>query len=206
MHRNTLITLALLSLLGIFTAHIVVTPVIALPAGSTILSNSTAGTPTSTPGEQNDSRGTISTLVMDSLQQDQYWKAYVGNITGRLSLDDASSFTIYDWPVSVSKIGEVYITRHASPDFTNVSCANIGNISSEEAWFGMGSSQTDNIRNTFNQTVHQPFIVHTTTLSNSTCNSTATYRNDSVQNLTGNNHYFQEIVIQDSSDQIIFVS
>src|SRR3989338_5789452 len=40
--------------------------------------------------------GYIFTMNLDTTQQNKRWKAYVGNVTGKLTLDDASSYTIFD--------------------------------------------------------------------------------------------------------------
>jgi hypothetical protein len=178
----------------------------AAPTGASIVSNTTVGAPSYSPGNLTTSRGTITTVILNSIQQDQNWKAYVGNITGRLVLDDASSFTIYEWPLSVSKQGEVYLSRASSPDFTNVSCADTGNITVEEAFHNMTTTQVDNINRTFNYTNHSAFFVGTVSISANTCKTTATYVNDTVQNMSSTNTSFQQILLQDNASNIIIVT
>jgi len=178
----------------------------ALPTGASIVSNTTAGLPTYTAGNLTQDRGTITTIILSATQQDQNWKAYVGNITGKLTLDNAGGQTIYEWPIPLSdKKGEVYITRSGSPDFTNVSCANDVNISTEEYFHNMTLAQGDNIRNTFNLTNHYGFYVGTTYINNNSCNSTATFVNDVAQAVTGAQR-FQEVVIQDGLFNTLFVT
>jgi hypothetical protein len=177
----------------------------ALPGGATITSNSTAGTPSPTPSNRSDARGTITTIIINAVQQDQFWKGYVGNISGRLSLDDATGNTIYDWPISLSKEGEVYVSRASSPVFGSVGCANINNITREEGYYGMTTTQSDNINKTFNATSHQQFFVGNQSITANSCRSTATYVNDSPQTLDGN-QYFQEIVLQDSSFNLVYTT
>jgi hypothetical protein len=185
-------------------AYLAIHMATALPSGSTITTNATAGTPNPTPSNRTDTRGTITTILLNSVQQDQYWKGYVGNISGRLSLDDASGNTIYDWPLSLTKIGEVYLSRASSPTFSNVSCANINNITAEEAYFGMTSLQSDNINKTFNATNHQAFFVGSQSITANSCRSALTYINDTAQSV--NNAYFAELVLMDIAQNLIYTT
>lgn len=204
MNRNIVTVLALAAAYAL-TLYMLSQSAFALPAGATITFNETAGTPTQTPSNRSDARGTITTVILNGVQQDQYWKAYVGNITGRLSLDDASGNTIYDWPISVNKVGEVYISRHSSLNFSNVTCASVGNISAEQGYYGMVETQADSINRTFNATSHQSFLVGALTITTNTCRSTATYRNDTAQNMDGS-QTFQELILQDNTNKLVFVT
>ncbi|MBD3203542.1 hypothetical protein GF327_04560, partial [Candidatus Woesearchaeota archaeon] len=42
---------------------------------------------------RSDEKGTITTVVLDSIQQDYKWKAYVGNVTSTFTLDDEADYT-----------------------------------------------------------------------------------------------------------------
>jgi hypothetical protein len=170
------------------------------PTGASVDSNSTAGSPTSSPDSLTDPRGTITTIVLSSLQQDQYWKAYVGNITGQLSLDDASGNTIYDWALaSVNKSGEVYVSRYNAITWSNISCINLSVLNAEMTFFGMAPTSSDSINNTYNYTSHAAVQVGTTTLSANSCRSTATYRSDVRQAMDGSQR-FQALIIQDNAN------
>lgn len=204
MNRHTTTTLLLLALLGAAIGYWMQS-VEALPGGATITFNSTSGVPSATPSNRTDPHGTITTIILNGVQQDQYWKGYVGNITGKLSLDDATGFTIYDWPISLTKNGEVYVSRSNAPVFSSVSCASIGNITNEEAYYGMVTTQSDDINKTFNATSHQTFLVGAQSIGANTCKSTATYRNDLPQALDGN-QFFQEVLLQDSSANLLYVT
>jgi len=167
----------------------------ALPAGPVInyISNSTAAS-VSTNRTQ-DEKGTITVITLDSNQQDYKWKAYVGNVSGKLALDDASTKTIYDWTLG-TPTGEVYVTRASSVAWASIECANETVISNEQTALGMLSSDNDNINKTFNFTVHANIDVATNTIANSTCPSTATYVDDVPQTIdeTAN---FQEVLLSD---------
>lgn len=174
------------------------------PAGAVISGNTTETAPVAAPGMRNDSRSTITTMLLNSLQQDQHWKAYVGNVTGSLSLDDASNATIYDWDLTTIS-GQVYATRYNNITWTSVSCASAADIISESSFNNMTASKPDRINATFNWTVHKTFQVGTTTLTNSTCKSTVTYVNDS-RRTPNESSTFQEILIKDTNSYFIYMA
>jgi hypothetical protein len=204
--NRTAATTLLLAVMVVIAAYVAVQLASAAPTGATIISNTTAGTPTYAPGSLTNDRGTITTVILSALQQDQYWKAYIGNITGKLILADANSNNIYDWPFSVgSKQGEVYMSRASSPVFTTVTCANANNITAEETFNNMTPAQSDTITKTFNYTSHHAFFVGIVPITANTCDSTATYVNSSIQNMGGNQN-FQEVLLQDNTSNVIFVT
>lgn len=168
----------------------------ALPAGPVInyVSNSTAATVLTSRNQ--DEKGTITVIDINSNQQDYKWKAYVGNVTGKLALDDGTANTIYDWTLG-TPTGEVYVTRSSSVTWANVTCANDTVIQDEQTALGMLSTDNDNINKTFNYTVHQSIIVGTKNIDNSTCRSTATYISDAPQTITETT-LFQEVLLSDS--------
>ena len=181
------------------------------PEGPTVsvLGNSTrntgAGTKVNITGGvgQNTSGGYIFSINLDALQTNARWKAYYGNVTGVLTLDDANAYTIYRWPVSAGGItGNVYATRASStPTWAGVACASVAQIETEN--FALNhTNANDNITATFNATNHSTFIVAGTSLN--TCRYTATYKNDvaQAQNLAAD---FQEIVIHDGTN-VVYVT
>lgn len=168
----------------------------ALPAGPVItyISNSTAAS-VSTSRNQ-DEKGTITVLTLDSNQQDYKWKAYVGNVTGKLALDDGTANTIYDWTLG-TPTGEVYVSRASSVTWSNITCANDTVIQTEQSALGMLDTDHDNINKTFNYTAHQSILVGTNNIANSTCRSTATYVSDTPQTID-ETALFQEVLLSDS--------
>jgi hypothetical protein len=167
----------------------------ALPVGPIInyVSNSTA-TPVSANRSQ-DLKGTITTITLSANQQDYKWKAYVGNVSGKLALDDASGKSIYDWTMGAA-VGEVYVSRASSISWANVSCVNQAVIDSEQSALGMIGSATDSLNRTFNYTTHKSFLVGTKNISSSSCRSAVTYINDAPQ-IISESSYFQEILLKD---------
>ena len=167
----------------------------ALPSAPAItyISNSTAAS-----GLQNrsqDAKGTITTITLSANQQDYKWKAYVGNVSGKVALDDATGKSIYDWNLGTSQGGKVLVSRFSNINWANISCANQVAIDGEQTGLGISLSAADNINSTFNYTNHKNFNVGVTPLSN--CRSTATYIND-AQQVMNSTAYFQEILLRDS--------
>lgn len=177
----------------------------ALPAGPVInyVSNSTATSVSA--NRSTDAKGTITIVTLDSNQQDYKWKAYVGNVSGKLALDDGTTATIYDWTLGTPS-GEVYVTRASSVSWDNVTCANDSVITNEQSALGMTDLDSDNINKTFNYTAHQSFLVGTKNITQSSCRNTATYVSDSPQ-VVDENALFQEVLLADSlTGSLIFTT
>ncbi len=185
-------------LLVLFLLCLAVT-VFADPSGSTVSGNTTVTGPVVAPAFRNESRGTITTMVLSAIQQDQHWKAYVGNISGGLTLDNPAQATIYSWNLA-SVTGQVYASRNSSVNWAsgNIVCASATVIGNESIFNNMSASATDRVNMTFNWTVHKQFQIGSNTIAQSTCNSTAMYVNDTKQTPTITSP-FQEVLIMDSA-------
>lgn len=176
----------------------------AQPSGATITFNETVIPDAAPAASITTAGGSFTTLVLNGTFQNQKWKAYVGNVTGILSLDDSSSNTIYDWEL-VTIAGEVYVSRTNSIDWGTIGCAAESTINAEQSFLSMNSTSIDNINNTFNNTVHKSFYVGTTPISNSTCRSIATYVGDAKQTIS-ENAKFQEVLLDDSSGSLVYTT
>lgn len=191
--------------LGLFVVLFLSTIAYALPTGPvvTYISNTTLASVSASRNE--DAKGTITTVTMSATQQDYKWKAYVGNVTGRFVLDDASAKAIYDWSLG-SVTGKVFATRSSAVNWGSVSCVNQSVIDSEEGALGTTSSGTDSINTTFNYTIHRNFLVGTLNITNSSCRSTYTYINGTPQN-SAENASFQEILLKDNvSSNLVYTT
>ncbi|MGV8162890.1 MAG: hypothetical protein ACP5N2_06185 [Candidatus Nanoarchaeia archaeon] len=175
--------------------------VFADPMGTTITSNITDTGRTISPANRTDPGGTITTMVLNAIQQDQQWKAYVGNITGSLTLDDSSGYTIYSWSLSASEIsGEIFASRSSSLTWSNVNCSSLATVQTEQSALNINDTVTDSIKNTFNFTVHPSMIVAGRTISADSCNATSTFVNDARQvQATAD---FPEILLHDNTNLI----
>ena len=168
----------------------------ALPTGPVItyVSNSSAA---SLPSNRTqDEKGTITVITMVANQQDYKWKAYVGNVSGKLALDDGTAFTIYDWTMGTPS-GEVYVTRASTVNWPNVTCASQAMIYTEENEVDISSATVDSINSTFNSQSHKSFSAGTVDIVNSSCRSTATYVSDASQ-VVNETSVFQEILLGDA--------
>ena len=176
---------------------------LAVPAGPSITYVSNTTSISNVTNRSADIKGTITTLTMSANQQDYKWKAYVGNISGGLALDNANGKSIYDWSLTTIT-GEVFVTRASSVNWNVVGCVNQTVIDSEQSSLGMPSTAQDNINSTFNFTNHRSFLVGSV-LNMTGCRSTATYINDAAQ-VMGPNAFFQEVLLKDNSTNSLIYS
>ena len=192
------------ALLLLFFLSILISSTLAVPVGPTITSNSTVnGSPT--PAAQITTYGgSFTTLILNTTGEDYRWKAYVGNVSGKLALDDASGKSIYDWTVS-SVTGEVYATKNTSVDWSTIACADTSLINSEDVVMNMSLGSPDTINKTFFNKIHRTFYVGTTLIQNSTCRSIATYINGTAQTAS-ESAFFQEILLKDGSSKLLYTT
>jgi hypothetical protein len=178
--------------------------VMAAPQGASIIYNYTENASVRQADSHTAAGGSFTTMVLNISSQTSKWKAYVGNVTGKISLDNSNNFTIYDWALTNVQ-GEVYVSRNNSVNFTSLACANSGNITSEDSFLSINSSTSDSINKTFNQTKHKSFVIGGTgTIQNSTCFALATYVNDTAQPVD-ENATFQEVLLSDKTN-LVFVA
>jgi hypothetical protein len=200
---NFLLTLAL-PIIFLFITFIMIVPVKADPSGASIDSNSSSTASTVFPGNRSDAGGTINTLALNTIQQDANWKAYVGNISGMLTLDDASGYTIYQWALGNAEVtGEVYVSRSNNVSWSTINCSGTALISSEQTTIGFVSTSVDDINRTFNYTTHAPITVAGRTIGANTCRSTSTYVSDVAQNIATAD--FPEVLLSSGTD-VVYVS
>lgn len=169
------------------------------PVGPTItyVENGSSAIKAATPRSQ-DERGTIITVRMNVTQQSLYWKAYVGNVSGLITLDDSNNYTIYDWTLSTIE-GEVYATRKSTTaDWASIVCAQTSQVETEANTLNHSADKSDNLNSTFGRNNHTQFYVGNVQFTASVCNYTLyPYVNDSTQNSD-----FVEVLLYDGSDII----
>lgn len=169
------------------------------PAGLTITSNTTDYGRTLTPGNRSDPGGTITTLLVDAAQQNSQWKAYVGNITGSLRLEDSAGNSIYQWSLSEASVtGEIYASRASSITWSLTNCSTAATIIAEQTALGMSAVSVDSIHYTFNETTHPSFPVAGRTMAN--CNATSTFVNNARQSQASAD--FPEMLLHDTTNLI----
>lgn len=195
---NIILLLLVILAMIIFTNK---TFVLAAPQGAAITFNNTENATTRPADSHTAAGGSFTTLLLNVTSQTSKWKAYLGNVTGKLTLDNSNNKTIYDWALTIVQ-GEVYVSRNNSITFSSLACANRGNITSEDTYMNINSSSDDSINKTFNQSIHRSFVIGGTgTIQNSTCPAIATYVNDSNQPAT-ENATFQEMFMSDGRNPV----
>jgi hypothetical protein len=173
---------------------------IATPTGPSNINVTANESKVTTAGRMvNISGGIISKMNVTASVQNPHWKAFVGWIDGKFTLDDSLGSTIYDWTLS-SVGGEIYATRASGvASWGTISCANASEITTEDV--ALNQTGEDNITSTFVPANNSAtFVVAGTTISASTCFSTNTYVNNLTQTTT-----FEEVILHDESN-IIFAT
>ncbi|NTV23053.1 MAG: hypothetical protein HGA85_01595 [Nanoarchaeota archaeon] len=181
-------------------ALLLVNEAMAQQTGATVTNSSWSTKNASTPQSRNDSRGTITTVSLNAEQQNSKWKAYVGNVSSTFVLDDSGGYSIYQWTMD-SFSGQVYITRNNSISWAGVTCAGLGDKSYEDTVINHNSTRADSVNRTFVAQTHKAFTVGSTAISQNTCYSTATWKNDTAQVLS-TAIPFQEVLLTDGNDMI----
>ncbi|NOZ80363.1 MAG: hypothetical protein GXP63_01710 [DPANN group archaeon] len=189
-------------IITIFLASALISIVQALPSGPTFEFISESESPVQSSTQDTNSSHSGGKIIVANLnvtQQDSHWKAYVGNVSGRLVLENANNYSIFEWTIT-EVTGEVYATRGNSVNWTTVECANITHVDAEELAMNHTASYTpdDNITNTFSTANnHSSFFAGASTITQNSCNfTTQTFVNGSQQ--VGST-YFKEILLYDGT-------
>jgi len=206
-------------LLFSFTLSLLLTLVTADPVGPTVIiyGNTTKGV---TPGAIVNSTvnstispgGYIFTASLTSLQQNTRWKAYVGNVTGTLTLDDASDNTLFQWSLTAIS-GEVYATRAASTvNWTGINCTWRGEgvsrynesnrtVEEKENLALSHTSKDDNITTTFRYANHSSLVVGAKTIGKNECFALQTWQRDRAQTFSdSDNANFTQVILYDGTN------
>jgi hypothetical protein len=201
--KKELLAHAVIAFTLIITFGTILLSVMAIqPDGGTItyISNTTKNaTP---PGGRTDEKGKIHTIDVDTTQQDGNWKAYVGNVTGRLVLADGSNYKIYEWVFSGSPLGEIYVSRNDTVSWANVRCANVSNKETEDIALNHTSTSSDSINQTFFNQTHKSFwIGDIKEISTSSCYAIRPFVNDTAQSVSTGSK-FQEVLLHDNTNMV----
>ena len=180
--------------------------VTALPSQPQIvsISNETSNASGIGTARDGDKGGYITTITLNASQQNFAWKAYVGNVTGKLVLENTGQFSIFEWDMGLNAFGNVYISRNGSVTWGGINCSNKSVIESEDTRLKLNSSNSNSINKTFSTTVHKSFKVSGLSYQNSTCYSTSTYINDSAQ-AASESAKFQEVLLSDTKSNLVYM-
>ncbi|MEA2037345.1 MAG: hypothetical protein U9O94_07580, partial [Nanoarchaeota archaeon] len=85
------------------------------------------GTPGGSPQAVSAQAGNVTQLTINTTILTKRWQGYYGNITGKMTLSDASGYTLYDWSYDkdLSVTGEIYAANKSITSWANVLCVNL---------------------------------------------------------------------------------
>ncbi|MFH1505726.1 MAG: hypothetical protein ABIE94_01920 [archaeon] len=191
-----ILTVLMLVILLSLSMHMI----LAVPGGPTVVSSDTETVTPKPAANITTAGGSFTTLILNATTQTDQWKAYVGNITGSITLDDADNNTIYDWALATIT-GEVYASRNNNINWTNIQCADAATIAAEDVALSHDPGEEVSINRTFVGSTHESFIVSGINITQSDCQAIATYVNDSAQS-AGLANLFQEVLLEDGDSMI----
>ena len=200
-------------LLSLLVFALMVKVVVAVPGGpnSITVEKSEAGNLSNVAAKQvNAEAGNVTQLTINASTLTTSWQGYYGNITGVITLIDGSGHTMYDWSggTDFSPVGEIYAGNSSVTSWSDVVCVNLNgngiagqdgvNATVLEDYYGMSSTDTDGISETFQGT--NDITIGTTTLSS--CPATNTYVSDAAQNTKFN----ETLLTENSTGVVIFAT
>lgn len=174
------------------------------PTGAQLTNLSTSQKAATAPDFGNHSKGAIHTIGLAATQQDNKWKAYVGNVSSAFVLDDADDYSIFQWTIT-SFTGQVYITRNSSITWGNVDCATAANKEEEDTTIGQTSTAEDSVNSTFVTLGHKEFYVGAKQIVADDCYAAATNANDTAQVASATTP-FTEVLLWDSDGKMLYTT
>jgi len=191
--KKSNLLLIILTLAGMF---LTISLTLALPDEPSITSISNSTYANSNNGFINISGGYIAKINLTANFQNTRWKAFLGNVTGKYTLNDALGFTIFDWTFA-STTGKVYTTRSSGAiTWANINCSTSLNLTNENTLLFFGNS-SDNITNTFDNVTHSAFLAAGNLIYANTCPTINTYRNNATQDAD-----FEEMILHDKTNTV----
>ncbi len=130
--------------------------------------------------------GNITQLTLTAISQTRAWQGYWGNVSGTITLDDASNYTFYNWSAAEPR-GYIYATLVSAgvPSWLNVQCFDkANNASLFDQYYGINPDDYDNVTNTYNTTLDAlpaPQTVYIVNNSFTTCPATTIWQSDAYQ-------------------------
>lgn len=189
------VTLGLISLLGLIDVN-ATDPV--GPDTVTHVWNQTKND-TASAYAYNISGGYIGSFNVSVTQLNSRWKAFVGHLTGKFTLDDANGSSIYDWAMTTTT-GRVYATTNAtSIIWSNINCSNFTYLEEENNKMSH-TNPNDNITVTFDwqaPMTHDPFYVGGEFIAGDTCPTLNTYVANASQDTV-----FEEMALYDGVNTV----
>lgn len=158
--------------------------------------------------------GNVTQFDTNSSTITQTWQGYFGNITGMITLGDASNNTLYDWSLANPQ-GEIYAVRSATvPNWTVIHCANETDIATEDTALGVTVAEDeDSVNATFviggapdqiarfgaAELTHPLFYVGPVTVTANSCPVAVLYNSSGMPS-----PYFKEVLLSDNTTNLIY--
>lgn len=141
------------------------------------------------------SGGVIAKFNLTATVQNPRWKAFVGEVIGKFTLDGGAGSTIYDWTLNAVS-GRVYASTSDAITWSSIACATGPDLEAENtAMSHTGAS--DNITATFRKSTHDTFFVGATSFAENDCDyALNTYDNGGVDQ----DALFDEVALSDGSN------
>lgn len=152
--------------------------------------------------------GNVTGLTIVDKRATQAWQGYYGNITGTITLDDASNYTMYDWNIP-TPTGEIYALNGSGVAWADIMCVDFTsttdalNETTLETFFGINATDLDGFSETFNTTYTDAtgFDVGGVTINtDDSCHQTYTYVDEAYQT-----NSFKEVLLTDNQS-IVFTA
>lgn len=182
---------------------------LAVPTGTnmTVINTESAGLTDSGTGKAVSAEaGNVTELFINSTRVTTRWQGYYGNISGRIVLDDAYNYSLYDWEIA-NPTGEIYaVNETATVYWSDIMCFNFSGNSTETIGLNITDVETDlmgasvndidGVNETFNLTYTDPtgFNVGSVTINNQDeCPLTYLYVSDAYQQTD-----YREVILTDN--------
>ncbi len=145
--------------------------------------------------------GNITKMNITGWTQSQTWAGFVGNVTGRIVLDDASNKSLYEW-FAAEPQGEVYAVNSSEAIvWSNVSCFDmVNNLTDVETSYGLEATDYDGVDETFNDTNHPDFWIGTYTITG--CPTTNMFTDDAVVG----DKWYEALLFEDTNNVPVYVA
>jgi hypothetical protein len=158
--------------------------------------------------------GNITKMQINISRVTSYWHGFYGNVSGRITLDDASNWTFFDWGgANTTALGNLFAANESVSVWSQIRCVNFSgngsglNITSLEGNFGIPPSSAEGFDETFS--IKNNITIDGISLTD--CPATNTYRNDVAAAdawnqtlLTINNTYTVIFATQLDDNKVLF--
>jgi hypothetical protein len=208
--RNTIKTILILTILVSITVYFAsATPY--GPTGLAVEDSERANFSVNSAKSTTAEAGNVTELQINTTQITRRWQGYYGNISGTITLEDASGNIFYDWSASGSEgfspTGTIFAANDSSITWADVICVNFTANSSNneginksllETKYGMASNDADGISQTFDSVGN--VSIGSRDLVN--CPGTNVYTNSSQVTTRWN----ETLLTQNTTNSVIYAS